>query len=207
MTGTELYELNTEIRGGRQMDTVIFFTLLNQEKRRIEQKRKWRKLVTLDATQSTAISDTVATPHTLPARFLQFASDRNKIKLVNGSDVVTLEEIPYEQLQDKATTPGYFAINHATGLYYLTGSYSKTYTHYIYFCQSQAAITANDEWTLGGDDFGPILAFAVAVIDESGMDYDEINAKQATGNSVTASTIERTMNKWDDQLQRSALNV
>lgn len=207
MTGTEIKQLNTEIRGGREMDDTIFYILLNTERRRIEGKRPWRKLATVDTANSTTPSDTFATAHTLPDRFIRFSSQRNKIKLVNGTETCTLEEIQFEQLQDKQNTPGYFAINHATGMYYVTGTYSKTYIHHIYFCQGQATIVAADTWTLGGDDFSAILAFAIAVIDESGMDYDAINAAQATGNSVTARTIESTMNRWDDQLARQALNI
>lgn len=207
MTGTQIKELNTEIRGGREMDDTIFYILLNQERRRIESKRAWRKLMTEDTSQSTATGDTYATSHTLPARFLRFSSNKRKIQLINGTDIVNLEEIQFEQLQEKQSTQGYFAINHATGLYYVTGTYGKAYTHHIYYCRAQATITSADEWVLGGDDFGSILAFAVAVIDESGMDYDEINARQANGNAITAQTIERSMNKWDDQLARQALGV
>lgn len=207
MIGSAIKDINTEIRGGREMDSVIFYTLLNQERRRIEGKRPWRKLATKDTSQSTLASDTFATSHTLPARFLRFSSQTRKIALISGTETIFLEEIPFESLNEKQNTPGYFAIDHKNSLYYVTGTYSKTYTHYIYFCQAQATITAADDWALGGDDFAGLLAFAVAVIDESGMDYDEVNMKQATGNSITASTIERSMNKWDDQLQRAALNV
>lgn len=189
------------------MDDVVFYVLLNQERRRIEGKRPWRMLATKDITQGTTPSDTYLTQHTLPARFLRFSSNKRKIQLVSGADVVTLQEIPYEALQENQATQGYFAIDYATSKYYVTGVWGKTYTHYIYFCQSQAPITSGDEWVLGGDDFAPILAFAIAVIDESGMDYDEVNMKQATGNSITARTIENSMIMWDDQLARSALGV
>lgn len=207
MTGTQIKELNTEIRGGREMDDTIFYILANQERRRIEGKRPWRKLATKDTSQSTSPSDTFATSHTLPDRFIRFSSNKRKIQLVNGSEVIKLEEVPFEALNDHQSTPGYFAIDHANDTYFVTGTYSKSYTHNIFFCQSQETIAAGDEWVLGGDDFGALLAFAVAVIDESGMDYDDINARQATGNSITARTIENTMNKWDDQLTRAALGV
>ena len=207
MIGSDIKEINTEIRAGREMDDVIFYVLLNQERRRIEQKRPWRMLATTDTTQSTSPSDTYLTQHTLPARFIRFSSFKRKIQLVNGTDVVTLEEIPFEAMKDYQSSQGYFAIDYKNNKYYVMGTYGKSYTHNINFCQSQATIGANDDWALGGEDFAAILAFAVAVIDESGIDYDEVNMKQATGNSITASTIERTMNKWDDQLTRSALNA
>lgn len=207
MTGTEIKELNTEIRGGREMDDTIFYILANTERRRIEGKRPWRKLATKDTSQSTSTSDTFSTVHTLPSRFIRFSSAKRKIQLVSGSDIVTLEEIQLEALTEYQNTVGYFAIDHGTGQYFVTGQYQKNYTHYIYFCQSQVALTAESEWVLGGDDFGSLLAFAVAVIDESGMDYDAINAAQANGNAITARTVERTMTAWDDQLARSALGV
>ena len=76
MTGAEIKALNTEIRAGREMDDTIFYILLNTERRRIEGKRPWRKLLTEDTTQSTTPSDTFATAHTLPTRFIRFSSNK-----------------------------------------------------------------------------------------------------------------------------------
>lgn len=209
MTGADLKNLNTEIRGGRSMDSTIFYILLNTERKRLENKRPWRSLLS----SSTAVynaGETYTTERTLPTGFIRFPV-RDKMKLVlNGLEQYDLVEIKYEERHKYANTNGYFYCNYATGKYYLTGTYGTSYDIYINAIVSGGTITAATDFstnTFLSNDTAPILAFAVAVIDEMGMDYDEINAKQANGNAITARAIESTMVKQDDNLIRSALRA
>lgn len=191
------------------MDDTTFYTLLNMVRRKIEQKRPWRFLLTEYTGNSTAPSDTFATAKTLPGGFIQFPN-RDKLKLVatdNTRDVIDLKEIKKEQKWEKQSENGYFFIDINAGFYYLTGTYGKAYSHKLFYCKASTTIAASTEWENVPDDFAPILAFAVAVIDEIGMDYDDINARQASGNAATAQMIESAMIKWDDQLLRGALQL
>lgn len=210
MTGAEIKALNTEIRGGREMADVTFYALANMEKRRVEQKRPWRFLLTLDTSNSSSPSSTYLTSYALPARFIMFPN-RDKIKLVGVADTTDVLsqwiETKIELRAEKQRDNGYFAVDLANSVYYLFGTFSKSYTHHLFYIKESADITAAVGWTGCPDAFARLLAFAVAVIDESGMDYDEVNARQASGNSVTARAIESAMVKWDDVQIRNALNV
>lgn len=210
MTGSEIKALNTQIRGGREMDDVTFYTLLNMEKKRIEIKRPWRFLITEDTSNTSSANDTFLTAHDLPDGFLMFPN-RDKLKLVNTVDTTDVlkdwTETKFETRYEKQNNNGYFVVDLKNLQYYLLGKVTKNYTHHMFFCEATADITANTEWENVPADFAKLLAFAVAVIDEAGMDYDEVNARQASGNSLTCRSIESAMVKWDDNLIRGMLQV
>lgn len=208
MTGQELYDLNTEIRGGRSMDEVTFYTLANLAKSLFERRRAWRKLVKKDSSKTSTAATTYATSFALPSGFIM-TLPRRTLKLVNASnptDFMTYEEVPFENWDAYKNSAGYFTIDHLNSVYYVSGTVSGTYTHYFSHIATSTTIAAGTEWVFPSE-FHPAIAFEVAAMDELGMDYDEINARQGNANANRAEMIMRAAVKWDDALQRSALGV
>lgn len=207
-TGLELKELNTEIRGGREMDDTIFYTLLNLAKATFERKRPWRKLTKKDSTKSSTPATTYETSFALPTGFIM-TLPRRTLKLVDSSNLqsfMDLVEVPWERWDEYKTTPGYFSIDHINSVYYVSTQVTGTFTHHFFFISTSTTLTAETSWVFP-EEFHPALAFEVAAMDELGMDYDEINRSQGNANLGRADLILRSAIYWDDTLIRSSLNI
>jgi hypothetical protein len=76
----------------------------------------------------------------------------------------------------------------------------------MFFIGTTTALAAGATWVFPAE-FHPALAFEVAAMDELGMDYDDINARQGNANITRAEMIKRLAIKWDDALQRSSLGA
>lgn len=208
MTGTQLKELNTEIRGGREMDDTIFYTLLNLAKSTFERMRPWRKLTKKDSSKSSTSATTYLTSFALPTGFIM-TLPRRTLKLVDVTNLAScleLQEVPWERWDEYKTTPGYFSIDHLNSVYYVSTVVSRTFTHHFFFISTTDTLTANNSWAFP-EEFHPALAFEVAAMDELGMDYDEINARQGNANIARSELIMQLATKWDDTLVRSALGI
>lgn len=208
MTGLELYTLNTEIRGGRAIDETTFYVLLNLAKAEFERTRAWRKLITKDTSKSSSSSTTYATSFALPTGFIM-PLQKKTMRLINASnalDFLDYTEVPFNRWDDYKNSQGYFTIDHKNSLYYLSGSVSGTYTHNFYHIATSTTLASGASWVFP-DEFHPALAFSVAAMDELGMDYDDINARQGNANFQRVQLIMRLAIKWDDALQRSSLQA
>lgn len=78
MTGAQLYELNTQIRGGRALDEPTFYTLLNLARSTWEGYRVWRQLIKISIGNLSGPADTYLTAKTLPTGFIS-ASRKNPL--------------------------------------------------------------------------------------------------------------------------------
>lgn len=205
MTGAELYTLNTEIRGGRELDEVTFYILANLAKSQFERRRAWRKLVTKNSSNQATPSTTPTSAFSLPANFIM-TLPRRTMKLVSGSSFIPYDEVPYERWDEYKNSSGYFTIDHANSQFYLSGTVNDTYTINLFYTGTTTDIDDATGWVFPAE-FHPAIAFEVAAMDELGMDYDDINARQGNANIQRAELIMRGAVKWDDALQRSALGV
>lgn len=204
MTGTEIQELNTEVRGGREMDSVTFFTLANLAKAVWEGKRAWRQLITRSTANSSTASHTYATEYTMPSDFLMM-SKRNPLTLVNGNAKMEYMEIPLEDFDNRRDEAGLFAIDLANSKYYLSGIVpSGTWTHKFNYAKRSPAIAAGTTWVFPSD-YHPYIAFEVAVMDQLGIDYDDTNARQGAPNASRADMLLQAAVRWDDALWRTAM--
>lgn len=205
MTYEELKTLNTEIRGGREMDDTIFGVLINLAKSSFERRRAWRKLVKKDTSNSSTTSTTYSTAFTIPTGFIM-TLPRRTLKLVSGTSFLDYVEVPYERWDEYKNSAGYFTIDHLNSQYYVSGTVGQTYTHHFFFISTTTTLSTGITWSFPSE-FHPALAFEVAAMDELGMDYDEINARQGNANALRAELIIRQAIKWDETLQRSAIGV
>jgi hypothetical protein len=207
-TGAELKELLTEIRGGREMDDVTFYTLLNLSKATFERMRAWRKLIKKDTSKSSTGATTYATAFAMPTDFIM-TLPRRTLKLVNASSptsFIDLVEVPFERWDEYKNSAGYFCIDHRNSNYYISSTVSETYTHNFFYIATSTTLTSGASWIFP-DEFHPALAFEVAGMDELGMDYDTINMMQGNANIQRARLILQSAIRWDDSLARSALGA
>lgn len=208
MTGLQLHELNTEIRGGREMDSVTFFVLLNLAKAGFERMRAWRKLINKDTSKSSTGATLYTTSFALPTNFIM-TLPRRTLKLVNASaptSFVDYTEVPWERWDEYKNLAGYFTIDHFNNVYYVSSVVSGTWTHNFFYIGTTDTLDDAEIWIFP-TEYHPALAFEVAVMDELGMDYDDINARQGNANAVRAQLIMRSAIKWDDALARSAMGI
>lgn len=134
---------------------------------------------------------------------------RRTLRLLDAStptSFIEYTEVPYERWDEYKNTPGYFTIDHRNNVYYVGGQVSTTYIHSFSYIATSTTLASGTPWIFPAE-FHPALAFEVAVMDELGMDYDDINARQGNANAIRAELIYRTAVKWDETLQRSALGI
>lgn len=205
MNGETLKDFTTELLAGRELGDTLFYQLLNNAKNRRERRRAWMKLRTVDSSNSVTSSTTFATEFTMPTNFIRFYG-KYPIRLVRGTDVVKLEEIPLEQLDEQQNACGYFAVNHSTNKFYITGTWSQSYTVKIYHTAKSTAIAAGTEWVFG-DDFALALCFDVAAQQKGDISYDDINARMVQYHGKSISDIDSAMILWDANLQVNSRGV
>ncbi len=191
--------------GGRTLGDTPFYQLINSAKNRREARRAWMKLRTRDTSNSVTSATTFATSFALPTRFLRFYG-KTPIQLVSGTSVIKLEERPLEALDELQTQPGFFCVDYANSLIYLTGSWNQSYTMKIYFCQKSPDIDAATEWVFPSE-FHPMLAFDVALQEKGDISYDDINERMAKYHGKSVADIESAMILWDAGLQTASRGV
>lgn len=212
MTLQTTYELLTEIRSGRAMDVAIFLTLANLAKDTFENVRPWRHLVKKDTSKTQTTADGITTAKALPSDFRRTLPRRTLTLVSTDSNNATqpyseiLMEDQNAHLNDGANN---FFIDYANGNYYLTNTVDRTYTHNFFYIKRTPAFTMTDlsETWVFPDEYHAYIAFEVAVMDELGMDYDDINARQGNANAARAAIILKSAIKNDEAMVRSALNV
>ncbi len=211
MTGSKLQQLTTTLLNGFSMDTTLFYTLLNTARVRREQERPFMRLQKLDASQQLlAQSSAPLIPNsqqalTVPDDFLYLKDDGEITLYDNNLNWETYTEIPMAKSIYYLQTNLNFYIDHANGLYYFTGIIDRTYTVYFYYQADWGDITDSTTWVNIPSRYHAILAYDVAAMYRLGVDYDDINARNAEANAQIAELLFRAMCKWDDALQRSAV--
>jgi hypothetical protein len=129
--------------------------------------------------------------------------------MLRASDgtVYYLTQIPFGTQESYRDTTGYWWYDIRASKFYVSGTWTKTYTVYLNYIYKSTTIDASTEWAYPDEDRHPILAdLAIAAI-KSGQDYDEINARQAIDNNRVASMILNSMILEDDELQRSQYGI
>lgn len=206
MTGTEIQALNTSVRGGREMDSVTFFSLANLAKAVWEGKRPWRQLLNRASSNSSTASHTYTTQYTLPTSFIM-CTRRNALTLEDtGGAKMFYTEVPLEDFDNRRDEAGLFAIDLANSCYYLSGVIpAGNWTHKMNYTKRSPTLSADSTWVFPAD-YHPYIAFEVAVMDQLGIDYDDTNARQGAPNASRADMLLQAAIRWDDGLVRMALS-
>ena len=215
LNGAELLTQTTEIMGGNEPNNTLFYQLVNMFARIIEGMRPWVKLRKVDSSVTITSSNTIDTAKDLPSDFRK----PYNMKMPNGSkgslflkgsggDYIHLELKPLTQRELYRNMNGYWFFDTRLLKFYVSGTFTGTYTVYLSYIHNPTAIAAGTEWVLGGDqEQDTILSMLVAEAIKSGIDYDEINARQATANNKVAQAGINQMIFDDDAMVRAELGV
>ena len=207
MTGPELYDLTTELLGGKTLDVTLFYQLLNMAKNRREAMRPWVILRKVDSSLTVAGGDGITNTKALPTRFIKPYSlrrpdgSRTPVVLRTGDSVLYVSQIQFGSEQERRDDTDLFFIDLANNRYAFTGIRDQSYTIYFSHLAFSVEITAQVDWVFPSQ-FHPILAFDVAVSQKGGIDWDELNARMAQYNGQDTQQVWSAMVMWDTDLQR-----
>lgn len=214
MTGAQLKILNTEFLGGIDLDSTLFYQLLNMKKNMIEMSRDWVILRSFDSSITFTASDTYTSTKTLPSRFLRVYSpydantnEQTGVYIVDSnSNKLALKPIAFARRFDYKDVEGYYYLDIKNSKIGRTGSTAGTL--HLFFLQGTEDFTTagTEEWTFPSFAH-PLLAIEVAIENKGGIDWDRINASQIPYNKSTTNEIRGQLALWDARLQQSELGV
>lgn len=209
MNGAALYTAVQSLVSGFSIDTTTFYLMLNNARIRRELQRPWMVLRKYQFSQSVAQQNfsTIFPPAavlTIPTDFQFFTRDGEITLYDNNNQYETYTEIalniaiPYMQVNNV------FFMDYNAGNIYLCGSIQKAYTAFIQYQANLGDITASTQWQNFPSWAHMILAYDVACMYRLGIDYDDINARNADRNNIDAELMLNALITWDDNRQRSA---
>lgn len=173
--------------------------------------RPWMALRTFQFSQTVnAQSGSLAFPPPaslqlqLPIDFLFFSRD-GEITLYNSSgQFETFLEIPLNLAIPYLQANNMFFVDYSAAIIYLMGAIAANYTAFLQYQKNFGDITATTQWVNIPTAFQMILAYDVAAMYRLGLDYDDINARNADQNAKDAELLYNAMVQWDDNRQRSS---
>ena len=221
MTGQDEVNLVTQILGDEAPDSNYILQLINVSKVMIEMginpakndggHRPWKVLSSLDTSQTVNGSNTYLNPFPLPANFVRYLGEssltQGMLRLFDGNtNIQYLYEVPIENILEYKDAFGYFAVDYANQVFYITGVVPGTFTIYQNFIATTSPITLTTSWSKFNSNFHSILAFDAAARWRLGTDYDDMNQRNADMNIKTVGAIFSTMEAWDTEMAISAVN-
>lgn len=210
LTGLDYYNSMTSLVSGFQMDSVLFFQMLNTARVIRQGQRPWKWLQKFDTTQIAipAAAPITAPPTTnklvLPADFSYLTEDGEITLYDQNNTWQTFTEVPQNLLVPYLQVNNKFYIDHMNFFYYLLGVVDRQYTVFMNYQAELGDIAAATTWQNIPSRFHMILAYDAAAMYRLGVDYDDINARNADANAQAAERLYNAMCAIDDNLQRSA---
>jgi len=187
-----------------QMDQTLFLQFVNVARTIREGMRPFRRLTKLDTTNSVGPGNSWNTRLILPSDF-EYLTEDGIITLFDGNQTFQdITEVGIDRTPEFNQTSNVFAIDHANLVWYIFGVISQAYKAYIYYQADYGDITLTTSWTNIPSRYHMMLAFDALNMYEMGVDYDDLQARNATKLGQMAETLYNAMCQWDDRLQRSA---
>lgn len=186
------------------IDPTLFLQFVNIARMRREGMRPFKVLTKRDTSQIISASNAYTTPHDLPSDF-EYLTDDGLITLFDGNDTwQQIEEFPKNlQIQYKDYSNKFY-IDNANGKFYIMGIVDKQYSAYIFYQADLGDITLTTSWVNIPARYHMILALDVLAMYMMGVDYDDVQARNANELARQAELIWQAIVQWDDNLQRSA---
>lgn len=209
--GQDILNLLQSILAGEGISDTYALQLINLARIRIEAKRPWKVLSTVDSTQTITPTNTYTTAKIIPSNFVRYLGEstlsQGSVVLFDGNtDVQYITEIPIENILFYKDQYSFCAADYGSNLLYFTGLIPKTYTIYQYYIADYGNITKTTTWTKFPNRFWAVLAFDAAAHWRLGTDYDDVNARNADDNAKMAAEILAAMSSWDSELAISSIN-
>ena len=188
---------------GETLSATLAVNLANHAKDLIESDREWSFLIKEDATKTRTQADTYLTAKALPT---DFVSD---YKVILGDatlkDFIEYQSVPFH-LRRKFNDINCYYIDYANSNLYVAGTVDKTYTIYLYYIFQTPALDTSSENPVWPVRFRKLISFLMAKLYLSGIDYDEITARQAVADNTEAKMLYDSMCEWDSRLKQKQLN-
>ncbi len=209
MTGADFLTAVTSLVNGFSIDTTLFYQLLNTARIRRELMRPFMRLRKYDYTQtvqgqSFSLTLPPAAVINLQSDFLYLSRDGEITLYDNNNTYQLFTEIPMNLVIPYLQVNNVFYVDHGAQKIYFLGTIDRTYTAFVPYQANLGDIAAATTWLNIPSQFHMILAYDVAAMYRMGMDYDDINARNANQNARDAETLFSSMVAWDDMLQRSS---
>lgn len=209
MNGAALYTAVQSLISGFSIDTTTFYLMLNNARMKREMMRPWmvlRKYQYSQILQPQGPSTTMPPSASLiiPPDFQFFTRDGEITLYDNNNQYETYLEIPLNLAIPYLQVNNLFFADYNAGFFYLMGVIQKNYTAFIQYQANLGDITATSTWLNFPSWCHMTLAYDVAAMYRLGIDYDDINARNAEQNNIDAERMYNAMVTWDDNRQRSA---
>lgn len=209
--GQDILNLLKSILAGQGISDTYALQLINLARIRIEAKRPWKVLSTVDSSQTVSPSTTYTTPITIPSNFVRYLgestlSEGSVILFDGNTDVEYITEIPIENILMYKDQYSFCAANYGTNELFFTGLIPKTYTVYQYYIADFGDVTKLTGWLKFPKRFWAVLAFDAAAHWRLGTNYDDIDAQNADDNAKMTTEILSAMSSWDTELAISSVN-
>lgn len=209
MLGADFYTAMGSLIDGFSLDQTLFYQMLNTARTRREMMRAWMRLRKFDYSQSVSPTQApVALPLTnginVPTDFMFLSRDGEITLYDNNNTYEIYTEIPMNMIIPYLQVNNVFYVDHAGGKIYFLGVVDRLYKAFVPYQADFGDITATTTWVNIPTRFQMILAYDVAAMYRLGVDYDDINARNADQNNRDAEMLYGAMVSWDDNLQRSA---
>lgn len=196
MTGQDLKDFVENITEDT-FSTEEFLWKLNKAKRKLERKRNWSFLKTLDSTQTSSSGDTYLSMKTLPSDFLA------PLSLYIGTDTLPYHEIPYTERQNWQNRARTYYVDYVNSQFAICSP--GTGTIYLYYNKSTPDLTLTTS-PVFPTTYHEILAYDVIVDYFLGEDNDDVNDKKALYWKGEYNDMLNDFKNWDALQQSSALN-
>ena len=209
MKGSDFYTAVQSLVSGFSIDSVLFYQMLNTARIRWELMRPWMVLRTYQYSQtlSPGPAPMVMPPSasiTIPTDFQFFTRDGEITLYNNNNQFETYTEIPLDLAIPYLQNANVFFSDYNAGKFYFCGVIDQSYKAFIQYQANLGDITATSTWINFPTWCHMLLAYEVAAMYRLGLDYDDINARNADRNIIDAKQLYAAMVSWDDNRQRSA---
>lgn len=213
--------LLSSILGGETIDPTYGLSLINLARADFEGRRPWFSLKAKDSSQTASGATTPTTAFSIPnpaspsaatPAFMNFVLE-GTIRLVNpanSQDVITVDEVPFENQYDYLGTNKFYA-DYANLKFYLLGQVKNAYTVMLFFIADFGDIQAVEAgaqtattWVGFPANYAKYLVFQAAARYRMGTDYDDIAARNADDNYKASEQGYQIMVKWDARRQQQA---
>jgi hypothetical protein len=201
MTGAQIKAFADALVQDTMPDT-FFIGAVNTAKDALEAERDWEFLKKLDSSDSHSSGATSTTSHALPSNF------GSPIRLTVGDDTTARSLVSYgdsRMLRDEA---GYYWIDWANSLYYLTGTQGASGALYFLFKRYTPDIASGTEpvWPAAlASIVGRHLAYDVAKA-WFAQDQGEREFSWSPEMAAEAARLRSALVTWDERIKAKAVN-
>jgi len=202
MDGDTLVRLLISFMDDEEINEPFAYQLLNMAKDKIEMSRMWVKLRKPSDSFDIASSDGYLDFQDLPDDFLMTFGDK-PLKLISGSDVIGLSEIPLDERDKYRDNTEVFYIDYNGNRFAILGGLSQGYSATLYYIASTDDIESGKTWIFPKMAH-PLLVIEALIIHRGQVDFDNINARMVNEGYGTKKDMENALIMWDANLQARA---